>query len=280
MKTRTLLSLLPAIVVLTWGSPCFSAEPGDPKAELKDLVTRVQAKLGEGKGSETELASELKEFDALLERHKEQKTDDVAQILLMKAMLYLEVFKDADTSVQLMAKLKKDFPETSPGKGADQIINSIKAQKEALELQKQLVVGKKFPDFNEKDQAGKPLSIKRFKGKVVLVDFWATWCGPCVQELPNVIETYRKYHGKGFDVIGISLDKKEKALTDFVAKREMAWPQYYDGQGWGNKLAVRYGVQSIPATYLLDKEGVIVAKDLRGPALGEAVAKALDASSN
>jgi thiol-disulfide isomerase/thioredoxin len=108
------------------------------------------------------------------------------------------------------------------------------------------------------------------------VDFWATWCGPCVAELPNVLETYQKYHDKGFDVVGISLDQDENKLKSFILQRKISWHQYFDGKGWENKLAVKYGISSIPATYLLDKDGKIVAKDVRGEELGKAVAKALD----
>ncbi|PYJ01766.1 MAG: hypothetical protein DME25_17520 [Verrucomicrobia bacterium] len=123
--------------------------------------------------------------------------------------------------------------------------------------------------------AGKPLSIASYKGKVVLLDFWATWCPPCRAELPSVIKTYEKHHPNGFEIIGISLDKEESKLTSFTKDKGMTWQQFYDGKGWGNKLAVKYGVQSIPATYLLDSEGKILAQDLRGEDLEQAVAKAL-----
>jgi len=148
-------------------------------------------------------------------------------------------------------------------------------QMEAQKIQAALAIGVKFPDFNEKDTAGKPLAIANYKGKVVLIDFWATWCGPCRAELPNVIATYKKYHNQGFEIIGISLDQDQAKLTGFTKSMNMTWPQYFDDQGWQNKLAVKYGIESIPATYLLDGNGRIIGRDLRGDELTQAVAKAL-----
>ncbi|MEW6157978.1 MAG: TlpA disulfide reductase family protein, partial [Verrucomicrobiota bacterium] len=222
-----------------------------------------------GKRTEADLADHLKEFDALLAKHKDEKTDDVAQILFMKALLYLEVFDNNEKGRELIQQVKKDFPETSQGKNADKMLAGIDRQEAGKKVQAQLKEGAVFPDFKENDLEGKPLSIANYKGKVVLIDFWATWCGPCVQELPNVLKAYEKYHNKGFDIIGISLDKDKAALTSFIEKRSMPWKQYFDGKGWENKLAQQYGINSIPATYLLDGEGKIVAKDLRGDSLSQ-----------
>ncbi|KAF0170737.1 MAG: alkyl hydroperoxide reductase [Limisphaerales bacterium] len=251
------------------------AQAGDAKAELQQLVGKVRAKISAGKTTEKDLAENFAEFDKLLAAHKDEKTDDVAQILLMKAMLYVQVLDDEAKGLPLLKQLKKDFPDTKPAAAVDRMLASIESQKASKEVQRKLAVGAKFPDFDEKDLAGKPLSIARFKGKVVLVDFWATWCGPCIGELPNVLKAYEKHHPKGFEIIGISLDSDRAKLDSFITDRKMTWPQYYDGKGWQNKLAGTYGVNSIPATYLLDGEGKIIAKNLRGEALEEAVAKAL-----
>jgi len=252
-----------------------AADKTDVSAELKEIVTKVQSKLKDGKKTESDLADELKAFDDLLLKHKDEKTDDVAQIQLMKGMLYLQVLDNTEKAIAAIKQMKSDFPETKPGHEADKILESIKQQEETKKISRSLVEGAKFPDFAEKDVAGKPLSIANYKGKVVMIDFWATWCRPCVMELPNVLETYKKHHEKGFEIIGISLDQEEEKLTSFTKAKSMPWQQFFDGKGWGNKLAVKYGVQSIPMTYLLDGEGKIIGKGLRGEELEGAVAKAL-----
>jgi peroxiredoxin len=243
---------------------------GDPKEQLGALVQEIQAKLKAGERSAAGLAPELKKFDELLAAFAGEKTDAVAQILYMKATLYSDVLGDLEQGLNLLRQLKADFSGTTFAARIDPVIAG-------LENRMLYAVGKIFPDFEETDLDGKPLSIANYKGKVVLLDFWATWCGPCIVELPNVVATYKKYHGQGFDIIGISLDRPEslEKLKAFAREHEMPWAQFYDGKFWANKLAVRYGIQSIPATFLLDGEGRIIARDLRGPALEEAVAKAL-----
>ena len=274
MKSNLIIATIAASLVL-FGGNALAAEKADAKAEMQQLVQKVRTKLKEGKKTEKDLADEIKEFDTLLARHKGEKTDDVAQILMMKASLYLEVLDNTEKGLTLIKQLKTDFPNTELGKQADEIIAQIQQGEESKKVQRSLAEGSKFPDFTEKDVTGKPLSIAGYKGKVVLIDFWATWCGPCIAELPNVLETYKKHHGKGFEIIGISLDQEQAKLNSFTKDKNMPWQQYFDGKGWQNKLAQKYGITSIPATFLLNGEGKIIAKDLRGPALEAAVAKAL-----
>jgi peroxiredoxin len=267
MKTKLLASL--AVLVTLLSVRCgVAADTNDAASELKTLVANIQKKLGAGDRTEAALAPELKQFDTLLAEHKGEKTDDVAQILFMKAMLYKQVLKDNEKADTLMAQLEKEFPDSEPTK-------MLKKNAQAEKVRASLMDGAKFPDFEVSDLDGKPLSIANHKSKVVLLDFWATWCGPCRTELPNVIKTYETHHKDGFDIIGISLDKDRDALTKFIKEKNMTWPQYFDGGFWTNKLAVKYGVNSIPATYLLDGQGTIIGNNLRGEQLEEAVSKAL-----
>jgi thiol-disulfide isomerase/thioredoxin len=109
---------------------------------------------------------------------------------------------------------------------------------------------------------GREVDLAKMKGKVVLIDFWATWCPPCVAEVPDVVAAYDKLHSKGFEIIGVSLDKDKNSLTQFVASQKMAWPQFFDGQYWQNKYARQFGIESIPAMWLLDKKGNL--RDMNG----------------
>ena len=244
----------------------------DAATELHSLVTKVNADLAAGKRTEGALADDLKQFDVLLAEHKGEKTDAVAQTLYMKAMLYHEVLNNEVKAQELLSQLKTDFKNTT---FAAKLEKQEAAEAAAKAIQDSLVVGGKFPDFNVTDVAGQPLSIASHKGKVVLIDFWATWCGPCRIELPNVIATYQKYHAQGFDIIGVSLDEDKAQLLSFIKNENMTWPQFFDGKRWENQLAVKYGIQAIPAAFLLDGSGKIIGKDLRGDGLKQAVAAAL-----
>lgn len=111
---------------------------------------------------------------------------------------------------------------------------------------------------------GSPVDIDALRGHVVLVDFWATWCSPCMREVPDVVATYQKYHDQGFDVIGISLDQDRQAMQSVTQSQGMTWPQYFDGKGWDNDLAASFGIRSIPTMWLVNKKGVLVDMDARG----------------
>ncbi len=156
-----------------------------------------------------------------------------------------------------------------------QLTDVTRGNLDNLATERKLAVGGEPVDFNVKSTDGKMLSPAAFKGKVLLIDFWATWCGPCVAEMPNVKNVYSKFHPQGFEIVGISLDQSRDRLDQYVKTNQIMWPQYFDGKWWNNDVAVRYGIKSIPTTILVDKAGKIRYKSLRGKQLENAVQQLL-----
>lgn len=163
--------------------------------------------------------------------------------------------------------LSDDLKKTEGGK-------QLKLSIDALRLTE---IGALAPDFTQDDVNGTPVRLSSFRGKYVLIDFWASWCGPCRQENPNVVKIYNKYKGKGFTVLGVSLDRPDgKAAWLAAIKNDgLTWTQVSDLKYWSNLAATLYGVQSIPQNFLIDPQGKIVAKGLRGDDLDTTLEKLL-----
>jgi peroxiredoxin len=244
-------------------------------ADFTNLVARINAKLDAGKTQEIDFTNNLKEFDALLAKHKGARPEDLAQILLVKAQLYSDVFDEPEEALKLFERVKHDFPTVPIYGNTDEAIASLEAVVAKWKTWHSLAMGTKFPDFTATNIAGQPLSLAEYKDKLVLIDFWATWCPPCQAELPNLLKTYSKYHTQGFEIIGVSLDDNQQKLLAFTKNMNMLWPQTCDGQGWTGKLVAQYGVYRLPSTALINGQGIIIGQDLDGDELKQAVAKAL-----
>ncbi|MFM7135713.1 MAG: TlpA family protein disulfide reductase [Planctomycetota bacterium] len=235
------------------------------------------------------LAMEAKRMLIVAEAQKMFQTGefDGAGAIVTKTAALLEADPDdlqtAGLAMQLAGAL-----EQMPG-GGDVAVTAIKTfgplfAKSGNERVQQLAEG-----FQGKlrllELPGKPMEIKgalldggpfdqaKFAGKVVLVDFWATWCGPCVAEIPNMLEQYEKYHDKGFEVVGISLDEDKAAVEKFVTDNKIPWPILFAGKGWQDPVAQFYGISGIPQLVLIGRDGNVITLDCRGAKLGAKLAE-------
>ena len=166
----------------------------------------------------------------------------------------------------VFARLSRKYPND----------NYIKYRSEEIAASKFLAVGVVAPDFTLPDTNGVPVSLSSFRGKVVVVDFWASWCRPCRQENPNMVRLYKDFHDKGFEILGVSLDGDRTSWMDAIHKDGLYWTQVSDLKRWQCAAAQQYRVTGIPFTVLIDRDGKIVAKGLRGNELRQKVQSLLD----
>jgi peroxiredoxin len=160
-------------------------------------------------------------------------------------------------SIEAASYLDKTFVTTKFGKLAT----------ERIELLKGSMVGNVATDFSQNDVNDKPVKLSSLRGQYVLVDFWASWCRPCRMENPNVVAAYNKFKDKGFTVLGVSYDSDKNRWMGAIKEDGLTWPQVSDLKGWGNETAKLFNITGIPSNLLLDKEGKIIDKNLRGQAL-------------
>jgi peroxiredoxin len=200
--------------------------------------------------------------------------------------------KRADSLQTEMSKLQKDYVKNHPAsyvtpsivgslsyemeaEELESVINGldtaiaalpqIRTLKERLNVMKSVSVGQKAPDFTLNDPSGNPVALSsKIGAKVLLIDFWASWCNPCRQENPNVVKVYGEFHKKGFDILGVSLDQNKDAWVKAISDDKLTWTHVSDLKYWGSDAAKLYAVNSIPSNLLLDEKGIIIARNLRG----------------
>ena len=216
-----------------------------------------------------------------------------------------ELEKQADSIQKEMTNLQKNFVKNNPASYVspsilgslsyemeaaeiESLINSmdsmvasipqVKSLKERVTLLKAVSVGQKAPDFTMNDVNGNPVTLSSKTGsKLLLIDFWAAWCGPCRKENPNIVKLYTEFHKKGFDILGVSLDQNKEKWVKAIADDKLTWTHVSDLQYWDNIAAKMYAVNSIPANVLLDETGTIIGRNLRGDDLFNKVNEVLGA---
>lgn len=208
-------------------------------------------------------------YESIMSKYNEQVAEKVkantsmyASIMAIQGMdpeKYSDVYKSLDKG------LGTKYPNDKTVRMFHEVVNKMLSTTN----------GQEAPDIILPSPEGKEIALSSFRGKVVLIDFWASWCGPCRKEMPNVVKAYAKFKDKGFEIYGVSLDQDKDRWVEAIKKDGITWPQVSDLKYWNSDAAKVYGVQGIPYTVLLNKEGKIIGKGLRGAELEKAIETAL-----
>lgn len=237
---------------------------------LQDQVKTIRA-------AQQALTDDLKSDDAAVKNAAVEKSDAIEAEADKVVTAYVMANADKLVAAKVFFDGRYAISEADQNAIVEKASEAFKAVPgiskmiDHLNVLKNSAVGKPFIDFEMADAKGKTHKLSEYvgKGKIVLIDFWASWCPPCRRDMPNMVEVYKQYKSKGFEIVGISLDSKQEAWEKGVKDLQITWPQLSDLKGWKNDGAALYGVNSIPHTVLVDKDGTILAKGLHAKEIGE-----------
>ncbi|MBP2833954.1 AhpC/TSA family protein [Aquimarina sp. U1-2] len=244
----------------------------DQKIQLNTQY-QIASKLNETDKMDT-ISAKIEELNTKEKEYRiqiaENSSNSLVGIIALVDLVNMKILnpKEAKEKYELLSDTLKN---TRIGKDLNARINTATAQS----LQKRIDIGSEAENFSAPTPDGKTLSLKESMGKITIIDFWASWCKPCRIENPNVVKVYHKYHDKGLNIIGVSLDRNQKAWVKAIQDDQLDWNHVSHLQFWQEPIAKAYGVRSIPATFIIDEKGNVIAKNLRGPALEEKISELL-----
>lgn len=229
---------------------------------LKKQINDLRQQMSDANGKEDVIA-ELRE-----------KGEGMYQKLGELSKNFITANAENITGVLVFANSASSFSAIEQKEILDKL-NTAAKEFEPIQKIARTAIGAQFLDLKAKDPAGNDIALADFagKGKVVLVDFWASWCPPCRADMPELVKMYEEYKGKDFEIVGISLDREHEAWVKGIEELNITWPQISDIKFWDSELSAAYGVRSIPHTVLIDKDGTIVARGLRGEELAAKIAE-------